>query len=687
MKLSASTLPTDPLLATLGAAAPVSAAPTDAVATPEFAQLLAPASPESASPMPGTVPSSPSSPGLAGFVSLMAGTPLAMGEFAVAAHDSVAELGTESDCVTVALGPREGEPVPAGTGGVLTSGQPATAVAALSSGGGRLMAASALASRTLRPSATHAAETVSPEAEGKAAGLQPDGGGTAAPVTELPDDETVSVAAVETSTLSTPLSLAVHDLTDSSPLLLVPSVVEEPIARGTNCSQPEETDVPAATGPTGGVPEVPVAAAQGLLRQGSNPVGARQAPSLNSQRTTPSRDDRVSAPLAPAGLPAAEEHASSEVGAQLGVVATAPVETADDVLRLAGPAGAAPKGEAWPTRPSPVTADRAAAAEEPVLRAGAPLPKGVPIRAEVSAIETEAATGSTAESMRPELQAHETGAVAAIGIDQNGRVRGVPVGRAYPRVSVAEKIAAHHGAMREQGEFSVGAAMKERETAAAKGFAGEYPVLGTTVANEQGHMPALVHSSRLAPETDIAPAAGGLAEVGAADTGTGRDGESFEWAATGARRAVEAALNAADQLARGEHRTVSLKFTVGDTELAVHVERREDELRATFRTDSAELRAALVQECRAIPEGTDRSFRVATHVTSTLPAGSGASSESFSDANRGRQGLQDAEASPGLPGLPGLRRRGVAASASAALGEATIRAVPSATSRHLSTVA
>ena len=83
-----------------------------------------------------------------------------------------------------------------------------------------------------------------------------------------------------------------------------------------------------------------------------------------------------------------------------------------------------------------------------------------------------------------------------------------------------------------------------------------------------------------------------------------------------AHRAVEAVLVAADRFSSGDQHSVTLQFSVGDTELNVRVELRADEVRATFHTDSPELRDALSHEWQAAQASSpsERSFRLAPPV-------------------------------------------------------------------------
>lgn len=99
-------------------------------------------------------------------------------------------------------------------------------------------------------------------------------------------------------------------------------------------------------------------------------------------------------------------------------------------------------------------------------------------------------------------------------------------------------------------------------------------------------------------------------------------------------RAVEAALNAAERVSAREQHSVSLQFNVGGNDLNVRVQMKDGEVQATFRTDSAELRAALSNEWREVAGQSNRASRMADPVF----AGSTDAGSNFSgDTTRQRQ--------------------------------------------------
>jgi hypothetical protein len=154
------------------------------------------------------------------------------------------------------------------------------------------------------------------------------------------------------------------------------------------------------------------------------------------------------------------------------------------------------------------------------------------------------------------------------------------------------------------------------------------PVMSTTTLTDQPAPAAVPAHASFAP----------VARVEATDfsaiEATVAPGESASVA--DAHRAVEAVLVAADRTANGDRHTVNLHFTVAGNELAVRVEMRADEVRATFHTASPELRDALAREWQAVraDPSTDSSLRLAPAVfTSGQGNTNGGSSSLGGDAS------------------------------------------------------
>jgi|GEM_PF-2072459 len=119
-----------------------------------------------------------------------------------------------------------------------------------------------------------------------------------------------------------------------------------------------------------------------------------------------------------------------------------------------------------------------------------------------------------------------------------------------------------------------------------------------------------------------------------------------------AHRAVEAVLTAAERVASGGRQSVDLHFSVGGADLNVRVEMRADQVHATFRTDSAELRSALANEWQSVNAAGngESSLRLAPPVFTTnanlsnlnnasaFAGGDGSSRQRDSRANQSQDG-------------------------------------------------
>ena len=132
-----------------------------------------------------------------------------------------------------------------------------------------------------------------------------------------------------------------------------------------------------------------------------------------------------------------------------------------------------------------------------------------------------------------------------------------------------------------------------------------------------------------------------------------------------AHRAVEAVLNATERFASRDQNSVNLQFTVGGSDLNVRVELRAGEVHTTFRTDSAELRAALSNEWQSVTSQSsgDRSIRLATPV---FTSGTGTGTSTSGDGTQ-RQAQQQPEA-----------RQAFSMTSSAARNSFTTTSVPTA---------
>lgn len=207
---------------------------------------------------------------------------------------------------------------------------------------------------------------------------------------------------------------------------------------------------------------------------------------------------------------------------------------------------------------------------------------------------------------------------------------------------------------------------------------------GTDVANLDATMPpaasfarptpAEIHSSALvtavqAPELrEIASPAGLLAP----------DPVST------AHRAVETVLAAAHRVDSAERHTVNLQFSVGGSDLNVRVELFADEVRATFRTDSPELRAALSHEWQAAQAASsDRPMKLVAPVFAAHEAG-GFDASTGGQAQRDQRGPQTPHIDQPflLAGLRGGAKPAAFESSATAAPRASLHTV-----RHLHTLA
>ena len=163
------------------------------------------------------------------------------------------------------------------------------------------------------------------------------------------------------------------------------------------------------------------------------------------------------------------------------------------------------------------------------------------------------------------------------------------------------------------------------------------PDLGIGVAKSAADMPAATFANRSAPAAVLVHTAASVAVVPSDLLARSAPLLASDAPST-AQRAVDAVLTAAERFAAGDRHAVNLQFFVGGADLAVRVELRANEVRATFRTDSAELRTALAHEWQAVSaDATDRPVRLAPPVfTSNLGDASGFGAFTGDNASRQR---------------------------------------------------
>lgn len=184
-------------------------------------------------------------------------------------------------------------------------------------------------------------------------------------------------------------------------------------------------------------------------------------------------------------------------------------------------------------------------------------------------------------------------------------------------------------------------------------FASRTKTLGTDVARPGINMPAPhFNAPTTHPKSDYMMTAVNAAPSEVAGVATVEEPrDTFSTA----HEAVEVVLHAVEHVASRAQRSVQLSFSVAGEELAVRVELRADEVRTTFRTDSAELRAALAQEWQQVSSSAhhERPVRIAPAV---FASAENAALNAFAGdtSSRGRQqGAARGEAEAALAGIRG----------------------------------
>lgn len=305
-----------------------------------------------------------------------------------------------------------------------------------------------------------------------------------------------------------------------------------------------------------------------------------------------------------------------------------------------------------------------------------------------AALQATGARGPAADSMDP---AAENPPAADPGRQLGGRRRDAS-GRTLARASfsAAENIAGRGGNSSDVQAAGIESSLKYFQAPTVKEVADVVRRVGTDTANHPASMFAFPFSFRndsvaVTPTSlEFAPVEAAVAEVTSTDLQSPVDPASVT-----ARRAVDAVLSAAERLGQGERSAVNLQFPMGDTELSVRVELRDAEVRTTFHTDSAELRAALARECQALSlESPDRGYRLAAPLISGGGANDSTAFSAFAgDASADRREARQRHAGDDEGGfLPAALRPAGARSGDAA-GAAPVRSSGISTSLHLHTLA
>lgn len=333
--------------------------------------------------------------------------------------------------------------------------------------------------------------------------------------------------------------------------------------------------------------------------------------------------------------------------------------------------GAAPVDPAIGTGALPLEADEPARDLSRVTSSQVVATEGRPLAASTPAYAPESARPAP---LAPPAQ-HAAAAIVATAAAVPG-TRPDAVHRDTANIAVAgEKISSDRGV----GSF---ASAKSFLSSSSKRLTSPQSDLGIGGAE----MLASMSTTTLSHRASSSPLAMDLPAVPVADSApTAPDfGSSAPEAAGSAQRAVEVVLNAAERVASREQSAVNLEFSVGGEDLSVRVELRANEVHATFRTDSAELRAALSHEWQSVTTGSgERGSRLATPVF-TGSETNGFSASSGDTASQQRE--SGAQRSQEQAHLPSARFAPAGSHAAAPAPVATPRGW-SANSLHLHTLA
>jgi hypothetical protein len=268
-----------------------------------------------------------------------------------------------------------------------------------------------------------------------------------------------------------------------------------------------------------------------------------------------------------------------------------------------------------------------------------------PIEAGASAEHGAPVLGEAVSAPANELDS-QTGAAALSGAGDNVRAgESAPAEEAPPRDDWAfgarrftrflsgEKSADRGGEEGDRSEVLINASRKDFQNVTGEGHENGISSVGTDSAISAPTMTSSAFLPRLETATPAVLAAslpnGQTLEFGTAELN--ETNVPAEVAGT-AQKAVTAVLERVESAAAREQHTVSLKFAMGETPLRVSVEWRADEVRTTFHTDSAELRAALAQEWQAVAAKSPERFdRFETPVFTSGSPGSSGQGSSASD--------------------------------------------------------
>lgn len=279
---------------------------------------------------------------------------------------------------------------------------------------------------------------------------------------------------------------------------------------------------------------------------------------------------------------------------------------------------------------------------------------------------------------------------AAEASDAQASAARPPVGElpAHAASGLPENFAAARPRFAGKPARSISESVKSFLNTESKELTSQAETLGTDVAKSPTAMssrvapalpphPSFEYADAVAAPSALAPSAERPAAVAA------EQGEAPA-AVADAHRAVEVVLHAVDRVAQREQTTVKLEFSVGDADLVVRVELRADQVHATFKTDSAELRDALAHEWQAVAGShADRGLRLApAQFSAPTDARDAFSGDAASQQQRHARDFAQPETAPAF--ARSLTRASTSASASVEAPAVPARpTVPSGTARRL----
>jgi hypothetical protein len=488
-----------------------------------------------------------------------------------------------------------------------------------------------------------------------------------------PADETIAMAL---ASITLPLMSAAPE-TGTPTLVSEPTVVTEEEATEEGSSESETAAVLAH--PAGEGAQTPQRPAAGVrFASAFSPASPiRFAPSVRETTPTPVADDRV--------------RSTEPLAVSQDTLLETPVESSELVAGTSA-RPIAPERNVAARRPLAIPANEEPSVMRPLT--STPIPAFTPRPNTGSASASNVAPDATSA---PTAKAAPVPATELVMASLPTPVAAAPIVRAESplippaaqtlsddaaKIAVERDIAATEPAVREFGP------PRNFVTPNGKQVTSRPQGLGTSVAKLTDAMSSAQSTNRSAP-ADFPPASLVLNRTTETSEVSSTSPALTPEATSTAHRAVEAVLTAAHRFSTGERQAVSLQFSVGDADLRVRVEMRADEVRATFRTDSAELRAALSHEWNSTNANAgERPFRLATPVFASNDASafSAASGDQASQQQQQQRESAARQANDPFAAITSRSRVGRDSAAAAPVANAAPRA-PLSTTRHLHTLA